>query len=292
MFKVRVITSTALISLAFLSLSTPGRAQDVFSGNDNAQQQNNDRGGFPTKRLPPIVNSFCPDEQPYYYNKDGYLMVKPGYSCGRRQGVENDVAPYDPDDCSKGAPGAYDPSQNPRCQTPYRRAARNPLPRPGNRTDHHGTKGIGRGLQGPDQPTSLPTNFEDISQGIDACFKRYLPGYHSPDWNLYSKKAPAPQDDRAFERAFTASRDGAEQALRAAGPLRHEDARHERSVDYLTGWLTGCLGDRDVLPLKGAQLAYRRWVSAVYPSATEEEKKEHEANFRIGFGNREQRPFD
>ncbi len=127
MFKVRVITSTALISLAFLSLSTPGRAQDVFSGNDNAQQQNNDRGGFPTKRLPPIVNSFCPDEQPYYYNKDGYLMVKPGYSCGRRQGVENDVAPYDPDDCSKGAPGAYDPSQNPRCQTPYRRAARNPF---------------------------------------------------------------------------------------------------------------------------------------------------------------------
>lgn len=203
------------------------------------------------------------------------------------------------DDCSKGAPGAYDPSQNPRCQTPYRRSARTPTPSPdgtlATRRHDYGAKGVGRNPQGqnsPDQPASLPIGFENIAQGIDACFKQYLPRYKSPDWKLYPKEALDPQSDRVFERAFVAAQYGAEQAVRSIGPLRNEGARFERGVDYLTGWVTGCLEEREILPMRGLRDAYRQWADVRYPSATDEEKMENEQQFRIGYGNRLQRPFD
>lgn len=165
--------------------------------------------------------------------------------------------------------------------------------RPTSHPPYYGAKNLSRtplGQISPDQPATLPIGLENIAQGIDACFKRYLPEYKSPDWKLYSEEALDPLSDRVFERAFQAAYDSSLQALKAVGPLSRGHARQE-NLDYLTGWVTGCLGEREILPMQGAQIAYQRWVRAVYPSATDEEKSEHEQDFRIGYTSRDYRPF-
>ena len=126
-------------------------------------------------------------------------------------------------------------------------------------SDEFGSNGGAKGLtRTPGPPARRPNQPATLAQVIDACFGEKDPLYRAPDWSRALTAAERSQTGAAsFAAAFKASGVAAEQALRLDEQAYGAWTNREQMLDYLTGWVAHCLGDRGATPRQDPRVPYR-----------------------------------
>lgn len=148
-----------------------------------------------------------------------------------------------------------------------------------------GDKNMTRTPRFPSRSKNHPrrTVFE---QAIDDCFKKSVPNYRGPDWSRFSPESLRHNRVGQFHESFNLSGAAADQALHqdeaAYGKWQDRELMH----DYLVGWLTHCLTDRNVLPMQDPRTSYRDFMIArerpdnVHPSRINDRFEEFGYGYR------------
>lgn len=134
-------------------------------------------------------------------------------------------------------------------------------PPPPSTQENGDEKGIKRVPARPPTKNSASPSIT-LDEAIDDCFKKSVPNYRGPDWSRFAPESLRPKQVGQFHQSFGLSGVAADQALdqdeAAYGRWQDRELMH----DYLVGWLTHCLTDREVLPMQDPRISYRDYMIA------------------------------
>lgn len=125
-----------------------------------------------------------------------------------------------------------------------------------------------------------------IENAADDCFATSVPNYLGPDWARYARKARPTQPVGQIQRLFDTLGVAADQALDLDEAAYGTWQDRELMRDYLIGWLTHCLTEREVLLKQDPRIPYRRHMEAREPDDSKNPKRITRRFEEFGYGYR------
>lgn len=125
-----------------------------------------------------------------------------------------------------------------------------------------------------------------IENAADDCFATSVPNYLGPDWARYARKAPQTQPVGQIQPLFDTLGVAADQALDLDEAAYGTWQDRELMRDYLIGWLTHCLTEREVLLKQDPRIPYRRYMEAREPADSKSPKRITRRFEEFGYGYR------
>jgi hypothetical protein len=156
-----------------------------------------------------------------------------------------------------------------------------------------------RGAKGRKRVPEKPSKSDEssapvtLNQAVDDCFRKKVPNYRGPDWSRFSPQALRPKRVGQFAQSFVVSRVAADQALQQDELMYGTWKDRELMTDYLIGWLTHCLSERNVLPTQDPRGAYTQFLRNNGRGNPQDPARQRERNeqFFYGYGSYPLPPF-
>lgn len=148
-----------------------------------------------------------------------------------------------------------------------------------------GDKSMKRTPKLPDEQDATVT-VSALKETSDDCFKKFIPNYPGTDWSRFTPESRRARPIEPFLQSFDVSGAAADQALDLDEAVYGKWKDRELVRDYLVGWLTHCLADRNVLPLRDPRISYRDFMIAHEPPDNVSATRITERFEEFGFGYR------